>query len=259
VKNKFVFLILLLPFIFACGVNNTPTPTIPTESSLPTLLPTDPSSENSFEISELNQSSNEPAYTITAQIPSLSDSNGPHINEFNLLLNQTVMDAVNQFTNDVRALPSPSPVSTASFFNSQFSVIGQQGGFWSVKFNVSTYYAGAAHPGDYSITMNYDLEKGNEISLEDLFIPGSNYLEAISEYCKAELATRDIAFDSSSTGADPLPENYTRWNVSVDGLVITFDEYQVAPYAAGPQVVVIPFNELMPIVNQDGALALFAQ
>ena len=48
-----------------------------------------------------------------------------------------------------------------------------------------------------------------------------------------------------SDGAKPTPENYAVWNVSADGLVITFNEYQVAAYAAGPQEVVIPFVIMM--------------
>jgi hypothetical protein len=62
-----------------------------------------------------------------------------------------------------------------------------------------------------------------------------------------------------SAGADPLSENYQRWNISNEGLTITFDAYQVAAYAAGPQIVVIPFSALQSIINPQSALALFIQ
>ena len=93
--------------------------------------------------------------------------------------------------------------------------------------------------------------------LDEIFLPGSNYLQKISELCKAELAARNIGFEGFSQGADPLPENYQRWNVSDQGLMITFDEYQVAAYAAGPQVVVIPFGELGGLVDYQSSLAPF--
>lgn len=259
--------------MFACGTFPTSTqitvtkpviesPTVPPSfTPIPTLTsnpPTEISAQTiEVQISELNETNNEPAYTIKAQVPSLHGSDNPHISNFNSLLNGTITNTVNQFKNDVLAMPSDLPVSGGSFLDARFSVIGQQGDFWSVKFDISTYYAGAAHPGHYSITLNYDLASGREIPLADLFIPGSNYLQTLSDISKAQLATRDIAFETFSNGADPLPENFNRWNISVDGLVITFDVYQVAPYAAGPQLVVIPFSQLQGIENTSGPLALF--
>ena len=35
-------------------------------------------------------------------------------------------------------------------------------------------------------------------------------------------------------GAEPRPENYQVWNFDFNGLLITFDQYQVMPYAYGP-------------------------
>jgi hypothetical protein len=40
-------------------------------------------------------------------------------------------------------------------------------------------------------------------------------------------------------------------------LAITFDEYQVAPYAAGPQTVVVPFSELTNLLNPEGPAKSF--
>jgi hypothetical protein len=37
--------------------------------------------------------------------------------------------------------------------------------------------------------------------------------------------------------------------------MITFDEYQVAPYAAGAQTVVIPYRELQTVIAPAGPLA----
>ena len=273
-KIKIISWTMLLFFILACGNFPAPTQIVITEpvaesptvsqsfTPIPTLTsspPTEISAQTiEVQISDINETNNEPAYTIKAQMPSLHGSDNPHVSNFNSLLNGTVTNTINQFKNDVLAIPSDLPVSGGSFLDSQFSVIGQQDYFWSVKFDITTYYAGAAHPGHYSITLNYDLASGREIALAELFVPGSNYLQTLSDISKTQLATRDIAFDSFSSGANPLPENFNRWNISVDGLVITFDEYQVAPYAAGPQLVVIPFSELQGIENTNGPLALFA-
>jgi hypothetical protein len=92
-----------------------------------------------------------------------------------------------------------------------------------------------------------------------LFLPGTNYLQVLSDYCKTELEGRDIAFDASVTDADPLPDNYQSWNISADGLVITFDEYLVAAYAAGPQIVTIPYAELQAMIDPNGPLSIYLQ
>lgn len=213
----------------------------------------------SMQSSPFEESGSAPVYTITAQVPYLQGSEDPRVLAFNTRLYQTVQDEIDQFRNDVLSSASKPPISAGSFFDLQYAIIGQRGDFWSIKFDISFYFDGAAHPAHNSVTLNYDLENGREITLNELFLPDSNYLEVLSDNCKEQLSARDIAFDGFSQGADPLPENFQRWNLSDAGLVITFDEYQVAPYAAGPQVVVIPFPALQGIIASPGALDVFVQ
>lgn len=100
---------------------------------------------------------------------------------------------------------------------------------WSFKFDFHFYSDGAAHPGSYSITLNYDLGQGRELALADLFLPNSNHLETIANYCKAQLS-KELFFEGPFVdGANPTLENYRDWNITADGLLITFGEYQVAP------------------------------
>ena len=112
------------------------------------------------------------------------------------------------------------------------------------------YAEGAAHPYHYNMTFNYDLEQGKKLSLDELFRPDSNYLEAVSSYCIFDLSKRDIGFYGGfEQGAEPTPENYRNWNITSNGLMITFDEYQVAPYAAGAQTVVVPYEKLKTVIK----------
>lgn len=238
----------------------TPVPTF--TPAAPTNPPATPmlSQTVSMQSTPFSESWDAPIYTITAQIPSLQGSSDPRVATLNARLNQIAQDEINQFKNDVLTFASNPPISSGSSFDLRYSVIGQRGDIWSIKFDISFYSDGAAHPGHFSRTLNYDLSNGREITLDELFLSSSNYLQVISDFCKADLSARDIAFDSFQTGADPLAENYKNWNLSNEGfLVITFDEYQVAPYAAGPQVVVISFSTLQSIQNPLGALGVFAQ
>jgi hypothetical protein len=53
-------------------------------------------------------------------------------------------------------------------------------------------------------------------------------------------------------GAEPRAENYQVWNITPQGLLVTFDEYQVASYAQGPQSVILPYQTLRPLLRADG-------
>jgi hypothetical protein len=95
------------------------------------------------------------------------------------------------------------------------------------------------------------------VSLADLFTPNSNYLKVISDYAIKELKKLDTV-SAVELGAGPKIDNYHSWNITPTGLKITFDPYQVGPYAAGAHEVVVPYSVLKPIIRQDGLLAQFS-
>jgi hypothetical protein len=260
-KRKVPYLFgFVLSITLACSTMAFPAPD-PTAAPTftPTLKPASLSEGLVLGSTPFSESKDGPVYTITAQIPQLQGSNDPRVEAFNAHLEQIVQSNIDQFRNDILTNQPIQPFAAGSSYDLKYTLIGQQGEVWSIKFEVMYYYDGAAHPGHNSITVNYDLGQGRELTLNDLFQPGSNYLQVIADKCKAQLSTRDIGFEDEifNSGADPLPENYQRWNLSPDGLIVTFDEYQVAPYAAGSQTVLIPFAELIPLANPQGALTVF--
>ena len=60
-------------------------------------------------------------------------------------------------------------------------------------------------------------------------------------------------------GAAPELTNYDNWSLRKNGLGITFDSYQVGPYAAGPQSVLVPYSVLKDMIKPDGPAAQFAR
>src|SRR5262249_5963211 len=110
--------------------------------------------------------------------------------------------------------------------------------------------------------LNYDVKNSKKLALADLFNPRSDYLNVISQYCIKELKDRqkkdkDSMLDDEmmKSGAAAKKENYEAWAITKKGLWITFDPYQVAPYAAGPQYVLVPYSALKDIVKPDGPIA----
>ena len=201
----------------------------------------------------LSSSGTSPDYTIKTDVPVLQGL-APHRTEFNLRVSTLVQQETDAFKKNL-ADWTPVPDMPGSSFTISYTAFPYDSRFASIQLFEDVYMAGAAHPSHQIISLVYDLQQGQDVALNQLFLPNSNYLQVISDYCKAELRKRNIAFDDQQQGADPSPENYTVWNLSSDGLVITFNEYQVAAYAAGPQTVVIPFAALKTIIDPQGPLA----
>ena len=184
---------------------------------------------------------------------------GPDVG-FNAASAALVTDSLAAFRTEIGQYLTDIPQPSDSFGSSidvGYEVAATTPQLVSILFNQMTYSAGAAHPNHVSYPLNYDLAAGRTLELGDLFMPGSDYLGTLSTYAVAEINTRDLS--PFLEGADPKPENYKSWNLQADGLRITFDPYQVAAYAAGPQTVVVPWAELQSILRADGPAAAFAK
>ena len=135
----------------------------------------------------------------------------------------------------------------------------------SVEFNEGDYSRGAAHGNSVTTVLNYDVKQGKKLALSDLFNPKSNHLAVISAYCIKDLREQSkgdkdsmLDEDMMKTGTAPRADNYQAWAITRKGLWITFDPYQVAAYAAGPQHVLVPYSALKGIMKADAPTASLA-
>ena len=136
----------------------------------------------------------------------------------------------------------------------------------SVEFLEDSYSRGAAHGNQITSVLNYDVKNGKTLALADLFNPKSNYLSVISAYCIKDLkaqAQKDkqtmLSDDMIQSGASARADNYKAWAITKKGLWITFDPYQVAAYAGGPQYVLVPYSALKDIIKPDGPVGGLAK
>lgn len=202
-------------------------------------------------------------YEISAQYPELSGGNNPNFQKFNQAARGFVTTKVSLFKKEMKLEEDEEPPpegSMGSDLNIGYTVVLAQDDLVSIRFDVGTYYQGAAHPNSYTEVINYDLKNGKQLKLSDLFKPGAKYLQAISAYSIADLKKqgKDLLPEQIESGAAPKAENYQSWNIGKTGLGINFDAYQVGPYAAGPQFVSVPYSNLKDLINPDGPIAQFA-
>jgi len=267
-KQTLLSISISISFMLACNATfsaSDPTPTIPaptiaapTETATPAPLISQQVTLVSIPFNETSPGNDYPPYTLTAQTPQLTGSDDPRVLAFNQRLNDLVSKEVDVWRQGFQQTPI-TPFSTGSYLDVTYALVGQIGDLWSFKFDFAFYSDGAAHPGLISAALNYDLGQGRELTLSDLFLPNSNYLETIADYCITELGKQPFFDGAFKDGANPTLENYRNWNIAPDGLSITFDTYQVAPGAAGPQKVLVPYSELTALINPQGALANFAR
>lgn len=131
-----------------------------------------------------------------------------------------------------------------------FEIVRQDSTVLSIKYRVHRYWCGAAHGGASTVTKTYLRNTLYRIDLVNVFAPHSKYLALISEYCRAELlraGRKDEAW--VRRGTEPEEKYFRAFNVSKSGLLLSFDEYQVDCFGAGPQAVEIPYEQLRTILN----------
>lgn len=214
----------------------------------------------------IKESNKKLRYEIEAKYPQLTGSANPNFEKFNQAARALVSKEVSDFKKGMQPegddeLEPPSDESSGSDLSVSYTVSLAQDDLVSIKFDVSNYEAGAAHPHPYSHVLNYDLKNGKQLKLSDLFKPGARFLQTIATYCIADLKkqAKDLPVDQIESGAAAKSENYSSWTITRRGLGINFDAYQVGPYAAGPQFVLVPYSTLKDLINPDGPIAQFGK
>ena len=252
---------LSLPFTFAdfmeAAQREQQTTTSPMETITPTVTPQPTAPIALIEVSRYEESE-EFNYTIEMLHPQL-ENGGDSGEAFNQLLNNKLLTSVNEFREFAEERNDEmSAIGGISYYAMNYSVYRFDESFISLQFFISTYYIGAVHPGTQHFVVNYDLENEQEINFGDLFLPDSRILEVLQYYCAAELAAQfpDGYFEN---GLEPHVKNYEDWNLTAMGLLLTFEEYQVQAYAAGPQSILVPYEVLQPYIDPAGPLGFLTQ
>lgn len=214
---------------------------------------------------QIKESNKKLMYEIDARYPQLTGGSNPNFEKFNQLVRAAVTKKVAAFKKDMAPEEGEEPRpegSMGSDLNVSYEVALAQDDLISVEFSIGSYYQGAAHPNTFSEVVNYDLKNGKELKLADLFKPGAKYLQALANYCIADLKKqkdRGLLDEEIEKGASANAKNYQSWTITRKGLGINFDAYQVGPYAAGPQFVLVPYSNLKDLINPEGPVGQFAK
>jgi hypothetical protein len=217
----------------------------------------------------IKEANKEAHYTVDAEYPTIEGD--PRFEKFNREARAMIARGVAAFKSSETAAETEGDADfTAEAGDStqdiSYEIRYATDDLISVEFIDDSYSRGAPHGNQITTVLNYDVKNGKKLALADLFNPKSNYLSVISAYCIKDLklqAQKDkdtmLSDDMIQSGASARADNYKAWAITKKGLWITFDPYQVAAYAGGPQYVLVPYSALKDIIKADGPVAGLAK
>ena len=107
------------------------------------------------------------------------------------------------------------------------------------------YVEGGPHPNYGSMTFNVDLDTGKELEFSQILNDDSRLVEAVKHHTDDEIpeiyeyltdkynnGTKEVYFDEflTATYTEVMQKGYFDYELTEEGLHITFDEYDIAPH-----------------------------
>lgn len=120
-------------------------------------------------------------------------------------------------------------------------------------------YTGGAHGNFGTIFYNFDMEKGQLLSLKDVL---KNDFEGTLK-AKAEAVFKAKYLEEGATSYSEMGFYFENDQFSMtdnfaftkEGLKFLYNPYEVAPYALGQQEILLPYSEIKDLIRPDGLLA----
>ncbi len=165
---------------------------------------------------------------------------------FNTLVNNFVITKVNDFKK-VIGEERISPNWKNGFYIT-FETFSYSKDIRSYKFNI-VEYSGGAHDNLYFKTFTYDFGNQKQLSFKNLFQEEHDPLWTIVPLTQKQLAKTIGDNRMMQMGTEGKLSNYENFALTSQELILFFPPYQVAPWAAGPQMIKLSWNDLNAILK----------
>jgi hypothetical protein len=184
---------------------------------------------------------------LKAEYPRIRSARDPKLKAFNRWIRTKVLDYVARFKHvsrinnrDGHWIEMGLDLSYEIFYSDETLI--------SLRLTHSLMEAGQMHPIDYYETINYDLRRRRQLGIRDVFKRG--YLKVFSSYSRKRLSeTYEIPNqDWFEKGTAPKASNFSDWNIVPDGILISFEDYQVSSHSFGQPQLIVPYSELREVM-----------
>jgi len=198
-------------------------------------------------------------YNIKAEYPQIDGADAA----FNQKIASTITGLVDTFKKDAKdnwdarnatLLPGQTPQQTPSQpFDFLATINPGQFDPRYASFAIDVYYfSGGAHGIDQIFAFNYDLQNKKEITIAD-FVGGQAGLDKLAQMAQSQIASQleanGVPVDQSiqqmiAAGTGATADNFRNFTFGFGKLTLYFEQYQVAPGAAGTITVTFYKNDL---------------
>jgi hypothetical protein len=187
-------------------------------------------------------------YEISAEYPRIEGTRLPSTIQFNRWIKKKVLGDVARFRNlELRAEPRARKEGRRLITEGlelTYRVYYSNRQIISIRLTHRVMAAGQMHPINYYETINYDLKNNRQLREKDVFRRG--YLKVFSSYARKELIEKyGLGLDWWVTkGTLPQHYNFANWNIVPDGILLSFEDYQVSSHSFGQPEFIVPFSVL---------------
>ncbi|QGQ95054.1 DUF3298 domain-containing protein [Paenibacillus psychroresistens] len=180
---------------------------------------------------------------VHIEYPSISGPVQPQVAH---QINQTIVHLVNWMLEQQKKTQS----GTLSQMLGHYEIKTNERGILSLTLNNYAYSTPMAHGFTILKSLTFDVNTGKLYELQDLFKPGSNYVEVISKQVSQQLKQRDLPLLDGFTSIHPNQDYY----LADKALVIYFQLYEITPYFVGFPMFPISVYDLISIAVEPGPL-----
>jgi len=162
-------------------------------------------------------------------------------------MNQMIADQVNALIEEQSGYQSGEGMTEMTGL---YEIKNNQRGVFSVTQSNYAYTPPMAHGMTILKSLTFDVQKGKQVALAELFRPGSDYVRRLSELIRQQIQERDIPVLMEFTQIDSDQSFY----IADKTLVLYFQLYEITPYVYGFPMFPISVYSLQDIVLEDGVL-----
>lgn len=161
-------------------------------------------------------------------------------------LNKEIKNIINKYTKLVRNTPFDDNYHIYTLYIDYKEY--RYDNYISLVF-YSELFLGGAHPNHYIDTIIYNTKDNILFDIDSLIKLNKNILNKLSDISREELSKNKILNNSDTKdmlleGTTPSRDNFKRFVLTKDGIIIFFERYQIAPYYFGDYNILIPYNKL---------------
>ena len=186
---------------------------------------------NKIEVIEKSIEENTDKYEIKVKYPSIQGGE----KEVTDKINKTIEDYTLNWINDIKLLGEE--------YSKEYEKAGKEMPKMEAYSLFEAFNTDEVIRLTTKVSYNYNLKTGKELRLKDLFKEGFDYKSIIDKKVREDIEKeKELYFDNGALFKG-VNENQAYY-LNRDGIIVYFQQYEIAPYSSGIREFKIPYGEL---------------